>query len=87
MTSIIGFLEHVGQDGALRHIGSDELRLAVERADLDPAFHEALLSRDRSRLEMLMQCSTTICCGLVRPEPGEEEEEEPGKEDDEVRVA
>jgi hypothetical protein len=87
MSSIIGFLEHIGQDEALRHGTADELRLAVERADLDPAFREALLLRDRSRLEELMHCQATICCGLVRPEPGEEDEEEPGKEDEEVRAA
>ena len=85
MSSIIGFLEQVGQDEALRHAGADELRLALERADLDAESRDAVLSRDRSRLEALMQCRPTICCGLVRPEPDEDDEKEPGKEDDEVR--
>lgn len=83
---MIGFLERLGQDEALRHASADELTIALERMELDPAFRAAVLQRDRTRLEVLLQCKATICCGLVRPDEDDEQEEEPSKEDEEVRA-
>lgn len=81
MSSMIGLLELLGQDETLRYADRDALALAAQGAGIEGMLLDALLQRDRARLQSLMQCQATICCGLVRPEPGEPDKE-PGKDDD-----
>lgn len=55
MTDIIEFLERVGQDAHLRHGSRDDLERALTAAELAPGLRAAILSRDQSYLEALMQ--------------------------------
>ena len=87
MSNVISFLESVGQDAELRHATKDELELALSKAQIDPALQAALLGRDQQELEARLGVTTNVCCGVF---PGKEEddetEEEPSKDDDEVRA-
>ncbi len=87
MSNVISFLESVGQDAALRHATKEELELALSKAQIDPALQTAILDKDQRQIEALLGAATNVCCGVL---PGREEddetEEEPSKDDDEVRA-
>lgn len=87
MWNVIAFLERAGADADLKGAADDVLEMALDGVVVDAATKAALLRADRRALEAVLDLKSSICCGLVRPEPGEEDdEEEPGKED-EVRAA
>lgn len=81
--SLIGFLESLGRDADLRHATRDELKWAMP--DLDVESQRLLQVEDRPQVEALLGVKASICCGLVPGREDEEEEEEPGKEDEEIR--
>jgi hypothetical protein len=87
MSNVISFLESVGQDAVLRHATKEELELALNQAQIDPALQTAILGKDQQRLEALVCGGHTVCVAVF---PGKEEddetEEEPSKDDDEVRA-
>jgi hypothetical protein len=85
MSNVIGFLERIGQDAALRHAPDSDVELALVRAQIDPELRAAILCKDQARIEVLLGAQTNVCCGLETPKHDEEEEEdEPKKDDDEI---
>jgi len=86
MSNVIGFLESVGCDAALAGAGREELEIALNEAQIEPALRAAILAGDRSRIEAMLECNSNVCCGIFpgKEDEEEEEEEEPSKEDDEI---
>lgn len=80
MGDIISLLEKVGQSAACRHGSTEELRLAMEGTDIEPALRDAVLARDASFLYSAL--TGQVLCGLIMP--GKEDEDE-GDESDEPR--
>jgi len=85
MSNVIGFLESVGQDAALRHAAQGELKLALSGAQIDPALQIAILNNDQDRLTALLGARTNLVCGVL---PGKEDDDEgeeaPSRDDDEI---
>lgn len=83
MTSVIDFLERLGQDARLRHASAEELDRVLVSAQIDPAVRAALLGEDQRQLEALLGAATNVCCMVHAPEDDEEEpEDDDGDEDD-----
>ena len=86
MSKVISFLESIGTDAMLRHVGKDDLAIALNQAQIEPALKTAILAEDHHAIEALLECKSNVCCGIF---PGKEEEdeseEEPSKDDEEVR--
>ena len=82
MSNVIGFLEKMGQDAALRHAGNNEIELALASAQIDPALRTAILGNDRAQLEALLGARTNVYCLIAPGKQDDEEEEEPSKEDE-----
>lgn len=75
MTDVIEFLQKIGQDAQLRHGAQDDLERALAAAELAPDLNAAILSRDQSGLEALMQ-HAPICGYLLPGREGEEDGDE-----------
>jgi hypothetical protein len=86
MSNVISFLERMGQDSELRGATPEELELALARAQIDAASRAAILGSDQPKLEALLGCNSTICCGIFPGKEDDEEQEEPSKDDDEIRA-
>jgi hypothetical protein len=86
MSNVISFLERMGQDSELKGATPEELESALTRAQIDPAMRAAILGNDRPELEALLECKSTICCGIF-PGKEDEDEEEPSKKDDDEILA
>src|SRR5882757_4690768 len=69
MSNVISFLESVGQDAALRHATKEELELALNKAQIDPALQTAILEKDQRQIEALLGAASNVCCGVF---PGKE---------------
>jgi hypothetical protein len=77
MLNVIDFLERAGQDARLRHASQVDVGLALANTQLEPELRSAILARDRSQLEALLECAPLLCMQF----PGKEDEEE-GEADD-----
>jgi hypothetical protein len=87
MSNVIRFLESIGNNSELRLAGTEELERALCSAQIEPQVRDAILARDKARLEHLLSASSIVCCAVLGPEPGrEDEEEEPSQDDDEIRA-
>jgi hypothetical protein len=84
MTNVISFLESVGQDAQLRHATKEELELAMNRAQIDPALQAALMRGDQNQLEALLGTRINVVCAIFPGKEDDEEEEAPSKDDDEI---
>lgn len=80
MSSVIDFLERMGQDARLRRASPGEVELALDGEHLEPRAREAILSGDQSALGELLG-RDTLCCMLI---PAEEEDGEKEREDESI---
>lgn len=78
MLNVIDFLERAGQDARLRHASQVDVGLVLANAQIEPELRSAILGRDRSRLEALLERAPLLCMQF----PGKEDEEEGEEEDD-----
>ena len=62
MSNVIGFLENVGRDAALRHASREQLLQAMQREEIAPQWRSALLQPDRSPLDGLLGGRETMYC-------------------------
>lgn len=87
MSNVISFLERMGRDAQLRHASHDELELVLTGAGIDSELHAAILTKDQTRLEVLLG-SVNVCCMVnpVKEDEDEEGEESPSKDDEEVTL-
>lgn len=87
MSNVIRFLESIGNDSALRLADTQELQAALHAARIGSQACDAILAGDKALLEQLLGASSIVCCAVLGPEPGrEDEEEEPAQDDDEIRA-
>ena len=86
MANVIGFLEQIGQDAALRNASPGDLAQAMARAGIDPELQAAIAAKDQARIEALLGAATNVCCVLA-PEKPDDEDEEPFRDDDDEIVA
>lgn len=87
MSNIIGFLEHVGQDSALRHATTEELQAALDITQIAPSVQAAILANDRLELASITD-SRVVAHGVISPgKEDDEDDEAPDHDDDEIRPA
>jgi hypothetical protein len=87
MSTVINFLESVGQDSKLRHAENGEVEAALAELQIEGELQVAILANDRLAIERLLSARATICCGMAPGKKEEDEEEEsPSKDDDEIRA-
>lgn len=80
MSSIIDFLEKMGSEAQWRHASQNDIEIALAEAHVETPFCEAILTKNASQLEILMQ-KTPLFSVMVPDAPDEGEEED---EDDEA---
>ncbi len=85
MSNVIGFLEKMGQDAALRHATHNEMELALARTTIDPELQAAILNSDQARLEAVLGARTNVVCGLVTPDD-DDDKKLPVPDDDEITI-
>jgi hypothetical protein len=74
MSSVIDFLERMGQDARLRHASRDDLERVLASAKIDQELQAAILAKDQALLEVLLG-NINICC-MVDPSKEDEGEDE-----------
>ena len=62
MSNTISFLERVGRDAALRHATNAQLAAMMRQERIAPSAQEAILHRDRSVLDALLDAPVEIHC-------------------------
>lgn len=68
MSNLIGMLEMLGSNAALRSIDADALeKLMTEEGIAHPA-RAALLSADRKEIEVLLEVRAEMCCLVHAPD-------------------
>ena len=85
ISNAIGFLEMMGQDASLRHASSGQLESALVAAQVDEKVRQAVTGND-PLLGSLVGAPAIVCCGLLPSREDEDGEEEPSREDEEVRM-
>jgi hypothetical protein len=78
MLNVIDFLERAGRDAQFRNASQVDVELALENTQIEPELRSAILARDQSRLEALLERAPLLCMQF----PGKEDEDEEGEEDD-----
>jgi len=73
VSSILAFLQKLGENAHLRYASSDELQLALQGAQIHPSTWSTIMEGDRSVLETMMAAHSNVCCGLHAPEDEDEE--------------
>lgn len=86
MSTVVALLEHVGQTAELKNREESELRAELSTAGVEENVLDALFRGDRFTLAAHLKLTNPICCGLFKPEPDEEDEEEEPSKEDEVRA-
>jgi hypothetical protein len=79
MSDAVDFLEYMGQDARLRDASQADIEHAVAEAGLDPALQQAIVTRDKRRLEALLGAHH-VCSVMI---PGKEDDSEEERKDDE----
>lgn len=83
MSSVIEFLEKMGSEAQWREASQSDVEIALAEAQIEAPFCEAILTRDTSKLEALLQ-KTPLFSIMVPGAPDEEEEEGEEDEDDDA---
>lgn len=81
MSSVIRFLETMGQSADLRHAAKPTLYKALNEQQVDQDAQWAILRSDNNRLEALLGARTELVCGLFAPEC-----DEAGEVEQEIRL-
>ena len=61
-SNVIGFLENVGRNAALRHASREQLLLAMQREEIAPELRSALLQPERMAIDGLLGVRETMHC-------------------------
>jgi hypothetical protein len=85
MSNVIRFLEWMGRDAALQQATGENLKVALERTQLEPQAQEAILINDQSRIAALSGATITTCCAIA-PGKDDDDEDEPMRDDDEINA-
>ncbi len=64
VSNVIGFIENVGRNAALRHASREQLLQAMRDEDLSPTQRETLLGADVSAIDSLIGIRDTMYCAL-----------------------
>jgi hypothetical protein len=86
MSNVISFFECMGQDAALRHANGEDLQIVLASTQLEPQEQAAVLANDQTHLETLIGATRAACCGIM-PGKDDEDEDDPGHDDDEIRLS
>ena len=62
MSNVIGFLENVGRNAALRHASREQLLQAMQREEIAPELRSALLQPERMAIDGLLGVRETMYC-------------------------
>ena len=62
MSNVIGFLEQLGGNAAMRHANRDVLLKAMREEEIAPTLQSALLQPQRSMLDDLADARNTMYC-------------------------
>ena len=62
MSNVIGFLESVGRNAALRHAQREQLLQAMQGEDITPTLQAALLDTSRAQMDSLLGVRETLYC-------------------------
>lgn len=76
MSSVIRFLETMGQNADLRHAAKPTLYKALNAQQVDRDAQWAILRGDKNRLEALLGARTNMVCAVFAPEGDVAEEVE-----------
>jgi hypothetical protein len=76
MSTLIGFLEKLGQDAALRAASGSDLESVLRGAGIEDEARTAILMEDWRKLESLLGAQQHICCAIHRPDDDDDDEEE-----------
>jgi len=68
-TNMIGFLENVGRDAALRHASREQLLQAMQDEQLPPAQRTAVMSSSRAEIDALLGTKDTLYCSNFPSKP------------------
>jgi hypothetical protein len=80
MSTVIGFLEKLGQDASLRASSVTDLEASLKDAGIEDEARTAILMEDWRKLESLLGAQPHICCAIHRPDDDDDDgEEEPPK--------
>lgn len=69
MSNIIGFLENIGRDAALRHATREQLLQAMQDEQLAPAQRAAVLGGSRTAIDALLGTDNTLYCSNFPVKP------------------
>ena len=76
MSNIIGFLENVGRDAALRHASREQLLQAMQDGQLPAAQRTAVFSNSRAAIDEVLGTNETLYCSNF---PAKPPQKAPGK--------
>ena len=83
MSTVISFLETMGQDASLRRADPQQAGSILARAGIDPELQKAILAKDLPRMEALLGAVTNVCC-ILAPTDDEDSEDAPAQDDEEI---
>lgn len=79
MASMIGFIESVGRDAALRHATREQLLAHMRDAGVEPALRSAILDQDPAAIDSLIGPRTLYCANFIQMPGKEAPSKKPGK--------
>jgi hypothetical protein len=80
MADIIDLLERMGQDSRLRHASRAMLERAMSETQMSPRVRSALVSGDRTEIEVVLGVDNNVCCMVFVPTPSGDEQDAPADE-------
>jgi hypothetical protein len=87
MLNVIRFLEKIGSEAQWNDIAMNKMELALAETDIEAPFRTAILNKDATHLQELMQQKPLICYVEPAEEDEEEGEDEPGEKDNAHRLS
>jgi hypothetical protein len=87
MSNVIQFLESMGANAAMARLNAADYEAAIAMLDADEEAREALVLRDGSKLNVLLDGRPVMMCHISAPEdkPQPDQETPDGDEDDEEK--
>lgn len=82
MDNIIKAIELLGRTSSLASLSAEEVKQVLNPLDLDIAVQQAILRKDTSALEMMLDVRNKIVCMVNKPEPDDTPEDVPEQDDE-----
>ncbi|WP_166839450.1 hypothetical protein [Rheinheimera pleomorphica] len=82
MDNIIRAIELLGKTASLQSLSADEVKQVLNPLDLDVAVQQAIVSKDTTALEMMLDVRNKIVCMVNKPEPDDAPEDTPEQEEE-----